>query len=81
MTQSQNCKPFYHSHINDVRSSKGAGQLPYNVNNTGYPISTIFNAYGLRPSTKKDVKVGIIELGGGYLASDLETSMKNNGFP
>lgn len=81
MTQSQNCKPCYHSHINDVRSSKGAGQLPYNVNNTGYPISTIFNAYGLRPSTKKDVKVGIIELGGGYLASDLETSMKNNGFP
>lgn len=84
MTELQICKACYHSHINDVHSSdntKVTGQFPYNVNNTGYSISTIFNAYGLRPSIKKDVKVGIIELGGGYLISDLENSMKNNGFP
>lgn len=56
-------------------------EYPYDVNNNGYSIKTIFDAYGLKPSTRKDVKVGIIELGGGYLISDLETSMTNNGFP
>ena len=52
----------------------------YDINNSGYSISTIYNAYGIKPSTT-DVKVGIIELGGGYLESDLEYAMSENGFP
>lgn len=65
----------------DIEKTNDISQYPYNIYSTGYSFSTIIKSYGLTPSMKNDVTVGIIELGGGYLISDLEKCMIANGFP
>lgn len=56
-------------------------EYPYDLEYKPYSFSTVLNAYGIKPSKRSDVTVGIIELGGGYLTSDLENCMIANGFP
>ena len=56
-------------------------QFPYDLDYNTYAFSTVLNAYGIKSSDKSNVTVGIIELGGGYLSSDLEACMTANGFP
>ena len=56
-------------------------QYPYDLDYKTYEFSTVLNAYGIQSSPKSNVTVGIIELGGGYLPSDLEKCMTANGFP
>ena len=54
---------------------------PYDLRYDTYEFGTVLKAYGIKPSLRSDVTVGIIELGGGYLESDLEACMTANGFP
>ena len=68
-------------YILNKTSTNGITNTRYNPENNGYPIQTILKSYGIEPSLRSDITVGIIELGGGYLTTDLEQSLKDNGFP
>ena len=80
MTEFKQCNQLKNNK-NVVIKTNAQDSYPYDINSNGYSISTIYNAYGIKPSTNKDIKVGIIQLGGGYLISDIESAMSANGFP
>ena len=77
-------KPFYLCRKNALQPNSqpnSKSNYQYDINDNGSNISTILNAYGIKPSLRTDIKIGIIELGGGYLESDLEACMAINNFP
>ena len=72
-------RPLYYKR--EFTSSTNVNLPKYNPQNNGYPIQTILKSYGIEPSLRSDITVGIIEFSGGYLTTDLEKSLKDNGFP